>query len=1090
MRALIGFFLSRSLLVNVLLIGIFGLALASLSNTNRNAWPEVDLSTMQIITRYPGASPRDVEQNVTRLIEDELRGIVGIKKFTSVSAENVSTIIVKIDINHPDQDEVKDEVRRAVDRVSNLPAEVAEAPLVRDLLSTEFPIITVGISGEVPYEQLRQTAKLVERDLRTIRGVSKIDLYAYRDYEFQVDLDPDRLRDSYIALNDVLYAIDTRNVRATGGNLESYRTQRNILTLSQFESVEDVREVILRSAFGGGQVLLKDVGTVTEGFEDERMRTIFDGQRGISLVVKKTATADIIEVVDRINAYVAEKQGLLPEGLRISVANDASGPVRNRISVVGSNAIIGFVLVVIILIIFLDFRSSFLIALSIPTSFAITLIFLPLTDSDINVVSLAAMIIALGMIVDQSIVVSENALVYYRDQRTKREAILEGAYEVVVPVVASVLTTILAFGPMFAMSGTMGKFVFVIPVVVIASLLGSIFNGFFILPNHLRHALPDTAPQGEAQRSWQDRFFDRIAIPYRRILPEVLRHRYLAIAAALALLVFSLFWARAMMTVNLFPPDGAENFFIYVELPEEATLNATEEIVAEIEEEIRALPPEELRFYTAKIGTATSDELAQPVGGEENLAYLQVSLVPFSKRDRDAGDVMAELRERVLAREGILDRTRALRFELQKPGPPAGKPIELHVHGDRDADRLAVVNEVVAYLEAYPGVSDVTTNHKLGREEYKLVIDYEKLARTSLTVQDVASTLRIAFDGIRATSIVRNNEEVGIRVRFPIEHRQDVRNVLDLTVRNPQGNLVPIRAFARLDTTRAETAIHHTDGDVTTTIYGQTDIETPAQGVINRTVADFSETLRRYPDVRFSYGGEAEETQESMQSLLMAFVGGVIAIYLILVLLFDSLTQPLIVLLAIPFGLIGVIWAFYLHGRPFSFLGLIGVIGLSGIVVNNSLMMVEFINKIAQEKFRAAQMAVNELIPDVIEGASRRLRPIVITTITTVTGLMPTAYGIGGSDPFIEPMVLAIAWGLVLSTQISLILIPCFYLANLDLSTRLNSAWAWSLKRLEPFRERLLAQVRERLGWPRDESDSEQGAHESKKKARRKNSRY
>ncbi|MCB1316318.1 MAG: efflux RND transporter permease subunit, partial [Leptospiraceae bacterium] len=275
MRALIGFFLSRSLLVNVLLIGIFGLALASLSNTNRNAWPEVDLSTMQIITRYPGASPRDVEQNVTRLIEDELRGIVGIKKFTSVSAENVSTIIVKIDINHPDQDEVKDEVRRAVDRVSNLPAEVAEAPLVRDLLSTEFPIITVGISGEVPYEQLRQTAKLVERDLRTIRGVSKIDLYAYRDYEFQVDLDPDRLRDSYIALNDVLYAIDTRNVRATGGNLESYRTQRNILTLSQFESVEDVREVILRSAFGGGQVLLKDVGTVTEGFEDERMRTIF-----------------------------------------------------------------------------------------------------------------------------------------------------------------------------------------------------------------------------------------------------------------------------------------------------------------------------------------------------------------------------------------------------------------------------------------------------------------------------------------------------------------------------------------------------------------------------------------------------------------------------------------------------------------------------------------------------------------------------------------------------------------------------------------------------------------------------------------------
>ena len=794
MRYFIDFFLKRTLLVNIILIAIFILAAAAVSKMTRNKFPEVDLGTMIITTRYPGASPKDVEQNVTRLIEDELKSVTGIDIFKSVSAEYVSIITVK------------DDIRRAVEKVSGLPVEVVGRPLVRDLKASEMPVLVVGVSGDIPYEELRNMAKNIERDIKRIDGVSMVDKYAYRDKEFHVDLDPKKLEGLYIALNDVLYSISNRNIRATGGNLESYSTQRNILTLSQFESTKDIQEVIVRSELGGGTVRIKDVGEVKEEFEDERMRTIFNGKQGIMLVIKKSSTADIIRVVDKVKLYLDEKQKSIPAEIKLSAVNDETRIVRNRLDVVMSNAYIGFILVVIILIIFLDFWSSFLIALSIPISFGITFIIMKLVNADINSISLAAMIIALGMIVDQSIVISENALVYIATGKKKYEAILEATMEVIVPVFASVLTTVLSFAPMFVMSGVMGKFISVIPVVVIASLVGSLLNSWFILPNHLSHVIKEVKPGTVAVRTWQDKFFDYIALPYARIMKSVLGHSYITIFATIFLLIISMWWAKNKVLFNLFPPDGADTFFVYVELPDEATFNATEGVIKEIEKYIKEIPEKEIAFYTAKIGTQNSNELAMPVN---------------------------ELKEKVLAN---VKGTKEMRFEVQKPGPPAGKPIELHVHSDNDEHRAKFVSKIMEDLKNTEGVTDVTSNAKLGREEYKLDIDYKTLAVTGLTVKDVANTLRIAFDGVRATSVVKSIEEIDIRVRFPSEHRQDVRNVLGLQIRNREGKLVPIKSFAKLSRVRAETAIHHTEGDVTTTVSAQTTVTTVPQQVIDSVI--------------------------------------------------------------------------------------------------------------------------------------------------------------------------------------------------------------------------------------------------------------
>lgn len=1027
MRFLIQFFLKRSLLVNVILVFIIMIAWTSISRMNRNKFPEVDLGKMIITTKYPGASPSDVEQNVTRLIEDELKSVKGIDKFTSISAENVSIITVDIDINYPNSEEVKDEVRRAVDKVSSLPSEVKESPNIRDLKSTEAPVLTVGISGDVDYSELRRIAKIMEKDIKHIKGVSYVDKYAFRDKEFEVDLDPNKLKAYYVALNDVLVALNKRNIRATGGNIESFNTQRNILTLSQFDSIEDVNNVIVRSEFGGGLVRVRDIGIVRESFEDEKMRTIFNGKSGIMLVIKKASNADIIRVVDNIKEYLKEKQTVLPTGIVLTPVNDDTRVVRNRLAVVTSNAYLGFALVIIILVIFLDLKSSFLVALSIPVSLAITFIIMKWTNSDINSVSLAAMIIALGMIVDQSIVVTENSIFYKAKGYSKLEAITEGTLEVVIPVFASVLTTILSFGPMLTMSGTLGKFVYVIPVVVIASLIGSLFNSWFVLPNHLTHIFNEK--EISKIENWQDRFFNRISLPYAKVMESVLKYKYVTILVTILLLVFTLFWGKNKVIFNLFPPDGADTFFVYLEMPSESTFDATESVIKKIEAEILKLPKKEVSFYLSKIGTQSTQELAAPVGGDKHLAYSQITLVPSSERSREAQAVMEELRENIGQN---VTGFKELTYDLQKPGPPAGKPIEIHVHSDNDLVRFDFVNRILEDLKAVDGVFDVTTNYKVGRDEYKLDIDYVRLAVVGLTVQEVASTLRIAFDGVRATSIVKNNEEIDIRVRFPETARREITNVLGLEVRNKEGRLVPIRSFASLSKVKAESSIYHTDGDITTTITARAKVTVQPQKVIDAILLKYAPELKAKQEVRLTYGGEAEKTKESVKSLMIAFIGGIVAIYLVIALLFNSLSQPILVLLAIPFGLIGVIWAFYFHDRPFSFLGLIGVIGLSGIVVNNSIMMVEFINKIVSDISGTEKFSTEKIIPQIIEGAVRRLRPIVITTGTTVLGLMPTAYGIGGSDRFIEPMVLALSYGIIASTLITLILIPAFYLANLE----------------------------------------------------------
>ncbi|NCS95406.1 MAG: efflux RND transporter permease subunit, partial [Leptospira sp.] len=833
------FFIDRPLFVKIAILGVILISLMSIRKMQRDGFPQVDLGTMIITTKYLGASPKDVEENVTRLLEDEIKGVAGIKTFTSTSQENVSVIIVEIDIDYPDQKEVKDEIRRAVERVTDLPPEVKERPQIRDLKATEFPAISVGISGDgVDYGVIRDAAKLVEKEIKRIPGVSQVDKYAYRDKEFLVYTDPAKLKANYIGIADVLQAISARNIKATSGTLEQGLSQRNILTVAEYNSAADIQETIVRSEFGGGTIRVKNVADIKEGFEDELMRTYFNGKQGITLTIKKSGNEDIIRIVDRIKDYVQKKKKLLPEGVELTVASDASKVVRNRIDVVLSNALFGFFLVVGVMIFFIDFRSSLLIASSIPFSFLLTFILMDNLSQSINAVSLVAMITALGMIVDQSVVVTENSMFYVARGGDKDKNILTGTLEVAMPIFASVCTTVFAFVPMFAVTGTIGKFIRVIPIVVIVSLFASLLYSWFFLPSLLNEF-------GKAANHKDDNFRNRLekrlTYIYKKILKVFLRRRYVSLVGLFAFMFFTFLVIAPQVKVNLFPSAGADTFNITLELPDYYNFDASEKVLKDIDAIVISLPKEELAYSTTKLGTGNANRLAVPLGGEKNISTTEVGLTASNLRDRTADDIAVEVRSRILDLNLPIVN---LDVQVAKPGPPVGKPVELRVHSDRPELREKYTNKVIEYLKNTKGVFDITSNAKLGREEYKIDINYAILGQLGLTVQDVTTNLRIAFDGIVATSIVRENEEIGIRVKFPTKYRDSTSNILNLEVRNRNGALIPIRSFAKISTTRADSKIYHTDAEVTTTITANVEPNFVPKAIVDASMAQFADELK------------------------------------------------------------------------------------------------------------------------------------------------------------------------------------------------------------------------------------------------------
>ncbi len=1016
MKSFFRFFAERHKLATLITIMTILLGLSTLVGIKRDTYPHVDFGMMVVVTRYPGASPEDVELNVTNKIEEELKYVTGIERITSISLENTSAIIVTIDIDVSNQDEVKTDIREAVGRVTDFPVAVTESPFVTDLSSSDMDVIEVGLSGKIPYRELREMARLLEKKLKNVPGVSRLEKFGYRSREIKIEVSPEAAKKYQIPLREIIAAIQARNIQGTTGTFESYTSEKNLVTLAQFRDPLEVGNVIIRSTFEGPVVKVKDLAIVKDDFEDERILSRLNGKAAISFLVFIGESADAIRTCDAIKELVERERERLPEEVEILHINDESRYVRDSFNVVLSNGLIGLVLVLILLTVFLNARTAFWVALGIPVALLGTIFMLPVFGMFLDTVTLSGMILVIGIIVDDSIIIAENISRRREKGDPPLDAAVEGIQEVFRPVVTTILTTFLVFAPMFFMPGLFGKYIVPIPLAISLALFISLGEAMVALPAHL---LPGM--RRESAKSHDRRWFDVLREWYRGAVFHILRFRYVFIPLFVVMLAGSLWYAGSYMKFILFPSEMADSFFMFIKLPSGSSLKATTDRVYEIEQLIAGLPQEEVASFNTRIGTDYSEIFV--AAESENYAAARVRLTPYSERSRNANQIVEELRQKTDEIEGIEEIT----YYIESGGPPVGKPVNIRIVGADDYLRERLADSIEAFLAAMAGVKDVERDDEPGKDQVEILIDYDRLSRRGLTVADVAQNVRIAYDGEVVTSVRYGDEDVDFRIMMEKKVREQPGYLKELPIPNRQGRMIPLGEVARLKTGPGPSDYRHYDGERTVTVEADVDVSVTTSLEVTDAVFSHFDVDRDWPGMQLGVGGEAFETEESVASLFRTFVIAVLAIYFLLVILFNSFTQPFLVMVAIPFGITGVVIAFGFHGEPFSFMAIMGIIGLSGVVVNDSLVMVSRINDLR------AQGRRDNILNIVAEGTADRLRAIILTTLTTAVALLPLAYGVGGSALFMAPMALALGWGLLFATPLTLVLVPCLYVIGQDI---------------------------------------------------------
>ena len=1030
MEKILEYLVRNKLLINLIVITIFIFGMTSLLEIRREVFPATDMDTMIIRAIYPGASAADVELNVVIPIETELGKIAGIKEHASFAIENGATLYAHLDYDLENKQAVKDEIHRKITlgNILDIPDEVEEITIV-EVNPKRMAVYTLSITqagdGALQEKALNRFARQLEEDLLKVKGVGEIRKKGYRDREIVVAVHPAKLRDYYISLNDVVKSIQARNVRATGGTLQSLQKEQTIVTIGQFEKPMEVKDVIVRSSFEQKRVRIKDIATVRDGFKKEAIRVNVNGKKAIVFQVVKKENADVVKTSQNVKAYLQKLKPRVADRFEITTLEDRSLSVTALLDVVVNNALIGFILVFVVLFLFLDLKTSFWTAVGIPISLLMVIIYMNLTNISLNLMSLGAIIVVLGMLVNHGIVIAENIFEQKKTGQAPVQASVLGVKKVIAPVTVTILTTIAAFIPLLYIKGMMGKFVQVFPIIVTATLLASFFTAVIVLPNHLAGK-----DGNEKQRpDW----FGPIAGAYEKWLGKILRFRYLIMLVFVVVAALTLLVSRGTINnyVNMWD-DSSESIYVNLEVPESCGLDKTEVFTMEVEAIVREhLLEKEMVSLQTQIGHHTV-RMMNSKGNHENWSQVHITLVPRSERDRTTGEIIADLRQVVNTRR--LTKFKKIVIEEKIMGPPTGEAVNVKIKGKNRKSIRAARIKVEELLRKIPGVKDIDNDQKPGKEEMKVRLDYARLAQYGLTVAAVAQTIRTAYAGTVATYLQSAEEKIEFRVQVDDSYQRDPKFLAALQIPNAAGKLITLSQIATIVPQEGTSVINHHKGNRVATVTADIDEKiTTSRQVARKIKKRFAKIAKDFPGTRLGIGGEAKETKESLGGLMVAFVIAVVMIYFILLLLFGSLSQPLLVVVAVPFGLIGALLAFTAHGIPLSFMGIVGMIGLSGVVVNDSVIMVNFINEIFQT--RKSPGDLTSIIKIVSQGARQRLRPVVLTTLTTVAALLPTVYGIGGNAKSLVPVVMAMAYGLVFATTVTLILVPALYLVNRDIQT-------------------------------------------------------
>lgn len=1024
MIKIVEYFINRPKVVNLILIFIMITGTISIITTRKERiQSDADYGGVYITTIYPGASPKDVELKITSKLEKELKSIDGIHDLRSISMEGFSSIDMGID-EKSDHEKVKREIRKAIENFDDLPDEIKGKPVITELTESIRPMFELSIIGEADYSLKRKYALALEKNLMASKNVSRVEKYGFLKREVKIKVNQENLNKFYVSIGEIIDAVKTRNFRMSAGDLLEEDAEKKYIVYSEFSDVNELNDVIIRSGFSGNRVVISDVAKLIDGFEKPETIVRYNGKDAINMVIYKKSEADMFNLDKDINKIVDDFKTTLPGNINIEVIVDHTEDVQSLLTIVSLNALIGFGLVLIILFILVNYNVAFWTAMGIPASIFLAFTLFPFFNVNIHYISLVALIIVLGMLVDDGIIISENIYRLQEEGMSGKDAALEGLKEVIWPVLATVVTTIIAFLPILGMTGVMKKIFFHIPVVITLLLISSLLEAIFFLPSHMAH----TKINLKKRDNYKIRFFKNFENIYEKAVTFCLKNKFKTIFVFVLILLLS-FFLLSKIKFLFFDLDDSLRCFIEYELPKGSTLNATSEKIKEVESILSKLPEEEVRSYVTIIGEDRSEaaNYGDIILQGNYFANTIIHLTPREKRSRTAKEIITQVKAELKKIEGFTK----IEADLVNEGPPVGRAINISFISNDDVARNEIAEDLKRYLNEQKGVSNIEDNIVAGKKQIAINFNYDLLSRNGLDPLRIAETIRAAFNGIVVTDLEWGGEEVDFRVMLDESSRNldntvrelTVQKIKDITVQNKKGNLIPIGEFIKLDERDDILRINHIFGDRAITVYADIDTGKNTSAEVNKEIKEiYSKKILKYPGMQMKISGEADELSEAMINLFIAVIIALIGIYFILVILFNSFSQPLLVMIAIPFSFAGVIFTFFIHRMALSMPALIGFLGLMGVVVNDSLVMISFINKSIEDD---GSISIGLLA----NAAKSRLRPIILTTVTTVAALFPLAYGFGGYDMFASPMVMAIAWGLVFATLVTLILVPTIYLS-------------------------------------------------------------
>jgi len=1016
MKSIIAFFVHRGLLVNMLSVLLLLAGIYAATSIQREAFPSVDFDLVVISAVYPGSSPHEAEQLLVTPIERELKGMDGIKNISSTAFSGSMEMLIEIEPNYKDRSRFVSDVQQAINRAT-LPADLPADPVIMEIKSEQTPVISFSIFAPLDELKLKHISDNIEDDLLNIPGVSKVFVQGDRKEEIRITLNPKKMEQYRVSTQDIIQLVRGWNVNAPGGNLKSAEGQKIIRVNGEFTSAEDAGNLVIRANERGDRLYLKDVAEVTQALEKPRRYVDAMGEPSMSFIVLKQVDADIISLVDKVRTYLPTIKERYDESIEVRAYQDFSINTRLRLSVLTSNGMIGLVLVFLTLFMFLRPAVASTTAWGLPIIFFSGLLVLYLGGTTLNLLTMFGFIIVLGLMVDDAIIIGENATYHMERGLSPAEAAIEGTYELLGPVTATVLTTIVAFMPMMFMEGIIGKFIVSIPLVVVVLLFFSWWEAIMILPNHIRDVVnPDKHPKERKVLVW-------ITEAYGRMLSKAVKFRYITILLSILGLIGTGVLA-GHTRFQLFPAGAEDQFYLRVNAPIGTTLEQMRETLLKMDVEVRKrIDPSLLEVTTTMAGTNSSDQREELKQVGDHFGYLRVSLTSFVGRDVPARDIMSTLEKEIPPLFSEAD----INFVMLAAGPPTGRALQVEISRGSDEQREQVARRLVDMLEGVKGVHSIESGLQEGDPEIHIVLNRELAAYAQVDMATVATHIRAAFDGLVVSTLKKGKEEVDVTLRYPETAERHVSTLENLQIPNKMGGLVPLNKIASFEERSGLASVRHKKGTRVINVSAEVRPDEITSAEVNAMVEKRKgEWLGKDSDVvQYRLGGEQERTEESVRGLVFSFIFALFGIFIILAIQFNRLGYPFLVMLAIPFGMIGIVVGLFLHGQPISFMSLMGFVALTGVVVNSSLVLAVFIQRLLHEGVPWFEA--------IVTGGKRRLRAVLLTAITTVVGLLPTAYGWGGHDPFVAPMALALSWGLMFSTIITLFSVPAALGVALDL---------------------------------------------------------